>query len=304
MSSTDNIYKPIFVIGTNRAGKELFMNLVSYHEQFAWLSNYNMRFPTSSFVSYLNRIVELPFMNSKLKYMKGVPQLASAYRFWNSRFEGFRRPFRDLEAEDISDAVSKHVFNAVSQVLKKQSKDRFIAQYSGWSRINLIKKIFPDAKFIHLIRDGRAVANSLINYDGWGGQEGVYKWRLGHIPNSTEKEFLEENNYSFLALAALEWQVIVNNIDDKRQTLPKDDFLLVRYEDLVSSTDETLDKFFAFCEIDHKNKKYSRHRKTIKIYNANVQTKRVPSWKKNISSSQLEMLNFFLKDELARFNYS
>ena len=38
---------------------------------------------------------------------------------------------------------------------------------------------------------------------------------------------------SFLALAAIYWKILVSNISEKSRLLPADDFLLVRYEDLV-----------------------------------------------------------------------
>ena len=36
------------------------------------------------------------------------------------------------------------------------------------TRIKQLLDIFPDAKFIHILRDGRTVVNSLINRDFYG----------------------------------------------------------------------------------------------------------------------------------------
>jgi omega-hydroxy-beta-dihydromenaquinone-9 sulfotransferase len=304
MNPQQKVNKPIFVIGTNRVGKELFMNLVAYHSEFAWLSNYNMRFPQNQNVSIMNRILDFPFMNSKLKYKKGVPKLSSAYMFWNNRFKGFRRPFRDLVADDVSHGVAKDIYQSVHKILQLQHKKRFIAQYSGWSRIGFFKKIFPDAKFIHLVRDGRAVANSLTNYEGWEGWEGYYNWRLGYIPDNNVSELLKQNNNSFLAIAALEWKVIVNNVDEMGLSLNKNDFMTVKYEDLIKSPKSIIKECFEFFEIDNRSNKYEKHFNTIKIYNANEQTVRIPSWRKNLSKDQINMLERFLEIELKKFNYT
>ncbi|GAJ21506.1 unnamed protein product, partial [marine sediment metagenome] len=79
---------------------------------------------------------------------------------------------------------------------------------TGWSRIEYIKELFPDAKFIHILRDGRGVANSLINVDFWKGWEGPHKWRWGML---NEEKMKEWNKYdqSFVILAAMEWKILV-----------------------------------------------------------------------------------------------
>ena len=60
--------------------------------------------------------------------------------------------------------------------MKYQGKREFIAEYSGWSRIAFFNEIFPHCRFIHIVRDGRAVANSLLNVSYWKGWEGIHKW--------------------------------------------------------------------------------------------------------------------------------
>jgi len=42
--------------------------------------------------------------------------------------------------------------------IDSQKKPVFIHKYTGWSRIAFFKEIFPEARFVHVIRDGRAVA--------------------------------------------------------------------------------------------------------------------------------------------------
>ncbi len=299
-----NINKPIFVIGTNRAGKELFIKLIAYHKELGWLSNYHMRFPTKESVAYLNRLLDFPLLYyTKIKYMKGIPKPSSSYMFWNNIFEGFRRPFRDLREDDVNPLVEKKIRQKVYNVLKKEGKKRFLAQYSGWSRIGFFKKIYPDAKFIHIVRDGRAVANSLTNYEGWEGWEGVYNWRLGYLPNEEEKNFLENVNWSFYGIAALEWKAVVSNIIEVSSKLSKDDFLTIRYEDLVSEPLETVFNIFDFCELEINRKQYLKHFKTIKIINANESKFRIPSWKQNLSVEIVAELNEFLYKELKYFSY-
>ena len=66
---------------------------------------------------------------------------------------------------------------------------------------------------VYVVRDGRAVVNSLINYPGWEGTKGIKKWRLGYTPNKEEMKFLNQNKHSLQSLAALEWKTIIKNIN-------------------------------------------------------------------------------------------
>jgi len=302
MKDQINIDNPVFVMGTGRCGLSPLMDLVSYHKAFAWPSQYNNRRPGDYRISFLSRIVDLPWINgSRLKHRK-FPKHFEAFPLWNNLFLGFRRPFRDLVADDVTPQVRKKFRNAVYSMMKYQGKTRFIAEYSGWSRIDFMKAIFPEAQFIHIVRDGRAVANSLTNVSYWEGWEGVYKWRWG-IPSQELLAKLEKYDSSFLAVAALQWKLIINNIIEKSNLLPPKDILLVRYEDLVKEPYKEAYRCIEFCGLEKDCPKFKKHLMTVKIVNANQQKFRIPSWRDNMSQKQIDMLNDLLEDELIYFNY-
>jgi len=50
-------------------------------------------------------------------------------------------------------------------------------------RIGFLQAIFPDAKFIHIVRDGCAVANSRMNAPFWKGWQGLNTWG-GQMPRA------------------------------------------------------------------------------------------------------------------------
>ena len=297
-----NINNPTFVIGTGRCGLTPLMHLIAYHKAFAWPSQYNTKFPNKYKVSLISRLVDLPFFNSKLKYVKFVPKHNEAFPFWTSLFYGFRRPFRDLVADDVTPFIKSKFHHAVGQIMKFQGKERFIAEYSGWSRIGLIKTIFPNAKFIHIVRDGRAVVNSLTNVAWWMGWGGVHKWRWG-IPNQDLQKQLEKYDHSFLALAAVHWKILVNNISENSNSLSKGDLFLVRYEDLVKDPYKLASECIEFLGLDKNCKKFKKHLSTVKIIDANNNKFRIPAWKDNMNQKQIDMLNDLLEEELVRFNY-
>jgi len=96
-----------------------------------------------------------------------------------------------------------------------------------------IKKTIPDALFIHIIRDGRDVAASM----------GV----LGYIP------VLPWDRHREALAAGLYWEWLLGQGRKAAQAIGRD-YLEVRYEDLVTSPQPTLDRISSFigCDLDYK----------------------------------------------------
>ena len=298
--SSEAVDRPVFVIGSGRSGLTPLMDLISYHDAFAWPSQYNGRWPGTFRWSLLSRIVEFPPFTAGRSW-RGVPKHGEAYGLWNSCFPGFARPFRDLVADDVTPYVRRRFRAAVAGIMKYQGKARFIAEYSGWSRIAFLRSIFPGARFIHIVRDGRAVANSLMNTDWWAGWEGVYKWRWG-VPDSDLLERLRQYDFSFLALAAAQWKILVRNICEKGGQLPTEDFIVVRYEDLVAAPHREAQRCLDFCDIEP-GPRFANLVDKTRIVDANTETYRIPPWRENLTHHQIEMLRDLIGEELGWFGY-
>lgn len=89
------------------------------------------------------------------------------------------------------------------------------------SHIQLLHHMFPEAQFVHLVRDGRDVALSVL--DTWG-------HRL-HVD---------------LIFAAHTWVRRLNDAERARQSLPEGLFLELRYEDLVADPEGQLRRVCGF----------------------------------------------------------
>jgi hypothetical protein len=50
----------------------------------------------------LSRMVELPLVGPRLKFMRFPPKHAESYAQWNRCLAGFAEPFRDLVADDAT----------------------------------------------------------------------------------------------------------------------------------------------------------------------------------------------------------
>jgi len=92
-------------------------------------------------------------------------------------------PFRDLTEEDVTPWMRRRFERFYSERAVAQKKPFFLHKYTGWPRALFLNAIFPRAKFVHVIRDGRAVASSLLQMPWWRGYLEPSEWRFGcHWP--------------------------------------------------------------------------------------------------------------------------
>lgn len=297
------IESPIFVIGTGRCGSTTLMDLIAYHPAFAWPSQYTARRPGLERAAMLSRIVELPVIGSRLKFKRFTPKHAESYEQWSRCFAGFAEPFRDLVADDATPRTRQLFRTTVADICRYQGKGRFITKYTGWSRIEFIRSIFPDARFIHIVRDGRAVAYSYTTVPWWDGWAGVdqSRWRsLGEESLDT----LARYDYSFVALAALQWKTLINNISDRSELLPKEDLLVLRHEDMARDPMGAAYESIAFSGEDGEERRFAKHLATTAPRIVDPDSRRTPPpWKQNLSGQQIDMISEICKEELARYEY-
>ena len=301
MPETPIVTRPLFVIGTGRCGLSPVMDLLTAHEDLAWPSQYNRRFPGRPVVSRLSRLTDhRPFASHRLGWK--LPVHDEAYPFWQSLFNGFAEPDRDLYAADVTPFVAERMRTGVAGILRYQRKSRFVAEYSGWSRIGFMREVFPDAQFIHVIRDGRAVVNSFLHVGWWRGYEGVHRWQFG-LPSAEEQELLARYGDSFAARAAIHWRRLVRSIVSSSAFLDEDTYRVVRYEDLVSDPVGTTLDALTWAGLPLGRPGLERRLEAVPIFDANANTFRIPSWRENLSPEQIAMIDEILGDELRRFGY-
>jgi len=295
--------RPIFVIGTGRCGSTTLMDLIAYHPAFAWASQYTARRPFTDRAAILSRAVELPIVGSRARFARLMPKHAENYEQWNRCFPGFAEPFRDLVANDVTPRVRQRFRTTVEAICKYQQKARFMTKYTGWSRIEFIRSIFPDARFIHLVRDGRAVAYSFTTMPWWDGWAGPNRSRWSTL-NGDMYEALARYDQSFLALAAVQWSTLINNICAKSELLPIDDQLLLRYEDVVRDPIGAARQCVVFAGEDDSDQRFASHLRIAapRIVNSDVGPT-PPPWKQNLSREQIDMIDDICGKELVRFGY-
>ncbi len=289
---TSKVIKPIIVFGTGRSGTTIFHQMLSEHPNVAWLSGFCNRYPDKPILNrLLMKLLEYPFIEKILR-KKFRPR--EGYEFWEYYCKGFRAPCRDLLASDVTIKVKKNILDAMSKLMTEK-RNRLLIKITGWPRIGFFSEIVPDAKFIHVIRDGRAVANSLINVKFWRGWGGPEKWRWGPLPKVYQEEW---NNYnkSFIVLAAIQWKILMDAAEEAKKHLKKSSILEVKYEELCADPIGVFLKVAEFCEIEW-NSYFENRLKQYKLKNANNK------YKQELTPSQQKDLETVLNSHLKKYGY-
>jgi hypothetical protein len=233
--------KPIFFIGNGRSGTTIIAEVFSNHSEFGWLSNYSAKFPRFApinitrmfFQNWLWYITGQKRQHINLPwYNKACPRITEAYPFWQVYAgEKFLWDFL-INAE--ATPVEAHKINcAIRKILFFQGKKRFLAKITGPPKIGFLRSVFPDASFIHIVRDGRAVVNSLLKVDFWKHKGGLNQpfWRGGLTED--DMKYWNRSGNSPVALAALQWRRIIEVVNEEKKLLKEDAFLEVKYEDFT-----------------------------------------------------------------------
>lgn len=236
------ITKPVFLVGCGRSGTTLIYDLLAYHPDFAWFSNWTTRFPQISPLAILNR---LPIERSNVFHkFKPVPAQEGIKIYRHCGIEDIKpKDGNPIGPNDVPTSSKECLRKLISAHQYYQGKTRFLHKNTANSlRIPFLHSLFPDAKFIHIIRDGRAVALSLSKVKFW---QNLELWWSDETPRT----WAEKGNDPVM-LAGLHWQREVNAVLRSLEAVPDEQQFGVRYEDFVASPKSAMRDLVQFCELE------------------------------------------------------
>lgn len=174
---------PVFIIGCPRSGTTLLLDLLAGTRSFGYVSTTGRHCDVTEAVHGRTRVYDTPVGDllyaHREKLIGGasrlgpvgplvrrcLPKAIEPWKFWEDLVPNFRPEFGDGPAVDpngldLSLKVIERTQDVVATLLERQQRDIFLSKYTDFPRVDLLRTIFPDARFVHISRDPYAVANS------------------------------------------------------------------------------------------------------------------------------------------------
>lgn len=207
-----------FFVGRGRSGTTLVRAIFDSHSQLA--------IPNESyFLAYMARHRNRYETSTGLLVEQYLEDLFRRPGFlsWNLDLEAVANQVRTSEPKQLADAIrATYQFYATSK-----GKPRYADKTPIYvMEIVALADLFPEARFVHVLRDGR---DSALSYKDvpWG-------------PKSIEE-------------SALLWRRAVVRAGEAARLLPPDRYMELRYEDLVSKPEPTVRETCRFLDLTFEN---------------------------------------------------
>jgi hypothetical protein len=270
------IVKPIFIIGPGRSGTTITLRLMSLHPDLAWFSGWTNRFTRSPQLSFLSRINGIPPLEKAARGLQKWPRPGETYRIWNYCFPGFSSASGDWDENQVNKEGAANLVRLIRLHLKWHGKSRFITKYTGWPRIRFLRHIFPDALFIYVDRDPRAVIFSYRKQKWWG----------KHTRNMSIPDCLEFYANRYLAF-----------YQAKKQYTRENSFIQIYYEDLIQSPVDILQTIFKKCDLPWKENLGKR------IASWKIKSSANEQWQQQLSKQEKDFLASLIEKPLVEMGY-
>ena len=246
---------PVFICGTGRCGTTILQRILSNHNNLFSL-RYESRFITTQggLMSVLNKDSDeetLPLFRHKIlgewyrkTYLKDMPGeyvgglCADIHDITHIELllQDLRKALSVSQIrEERLDAVRQFINGVFTLAMNKTKKRRWFEK----TPVNILYmkellEIFPQAKLIHIYRDGRDVAASIIANGFWP------IWENEVLPVYTRLKSKSAKD------CAIYWREFLRFGFNQAQNLPQNGCIHIKMEDLISKTEETLRRICDF----------------------------------------------------------
>jgi len=239
---------PIFILGCGRSGTTILGTTLSMHSK----------------VAYLNERRDLWF--------QAYPETD----IWTDK-AAVRNGKIILTSTDADNIKSKRLRKLFWLETIMPKKPVFIEKLPiNNFRLDFINSIFPDARYLHIYRNGLEVAKSIekiADTGRWFGKtKEKYKWKqlVEIAKKENQTHTLSELCTNNFEKGLLEWRLSTEAVVSFSKNLPPDRFIEVSYDSFITKPLDVIEEIFSFIGIDNEtevisflNKNISRRSKKI-----------------------------------------
>lgn len=217
--------KIAFIIGTGRCGTTMLARMLNAHSKLCVPPEMQIIFEHSNNGERLNEVfssgknLEWHANDFIEMFQKTCPYKFQVFFDYEHFFHQLNYPIKDLRT----------LLNNLFQKIAIAKGKEFFIEQTPWygQRIDLLKKNFPNAKFIHMVRDGRDVALSFSKTPWW------FESPLDNLE---------------------QWQKEITKIrQDAKIHLSNNQYLEVKYEEIVTEPENYLSRIIEFLGFQYES---------------------------------------------------
>ncbi len=299
------IEKPIFIVGCHRSGTTILYDTLAKHPDLAYFTNASAYLPKTPISSnwfakqFMGDTTVERFINDGLDVSYSSP--SEAIRIWELYIDSDNSHYLDenYDNPEMEDYLKK----TIKKHLKYFQVSRFINKNPDNSaRIRYLNKLFPDACFIHIVRDGRAVCQSLLKFrkaaaDFFGTE---HRHAKSGVKGERWDEIQKYWNSEPVKSIGLLWLDVMETLERDRQVIDPHRYLELRYEDFVGEPNQYLHKIVEFCDLAWTptvEKTFTKVAAKISLGNRN------DAWKEKLTSEEIEQLMAIIQPKMHEYHY-
>jgi omega-hydroxy-beta-dihydromenaquinone-9 sulfotransferase len=300
------ITKPIFVVGCHRSGTTVLYEALAKHPDLVFLSNASALLPRIPILSNavadlfgLDEVEQERFLKDGIPFTPATP--SEAIRIW----ELYAPEGGDycLDEHFSNPKMEEYLIHTIKKHLKYFNKTRFINKNPDNSvRMRYLNKLFPDAKFINIIRDGRAVCSSLLKVreiaEEFFGPE--HRHATSGVKVKAWADIEETWKTDPVSSIGLLWKEVVETIERDKETIAPERYLELRFEDFVTEPFNYLEKMVHFCDLGWDAKAEAAIKEASKTLTMGG---RNDAWKKRLKEPDVEKLMAIIAPKMRTYGY-
>ena len=254
------IHQPIFIIGLERSGTTLLYSILANHPDLYWLSRLDSVLPSNPNLSSLLRRFISPILTKStyiaipgtISRSKGLLPPSECLPYWRQIFKWGNEENYMIEDDhfteaDVDEGIRGFLYEDFGTRLFWMQKKRLLFKQTGFClKIRFLNAVFPDALFLHIIRDPFMNFLSLVR-----AKEASHEkfWGI-KIPGW--RDFLAADKRLQAAIQIRTTLEIIERDIYKAQALER--YLQVKYEHLISNPRKTLMEVLQFCDLNWTDK--------------------------------------------------
>jgi hypothetical protein len=259
------IIQPIFIFGAARSGTTLLYHTLCNHADLAYITDRENYELWKQLVKY--RKGTLGLIRTLADPSDFKPRIASKFRpnEGNGLWVRYLPHFKYMTEDDVTPEMERFFKENIERIQNDFGRNRFINKNPKHGHhVRLLNRLFPDARFIHIIRDVRAVASSELV-------------RNRNVKKALGDLYQPERSYMF-NLGLLWKETVTKGLEARQFT---DRYYEVSYETLVANPLGTLKDVLNFCQLEWSSEFESR---IPKIEDMNYK------WKENLKEQDIRDL--------------